>query len=330
MASNINPANINGAYPVAGQDNDSQGFRDNFTNIKSNLTFAQEEISNLQLNSVTLGVENDLATTTLKNPILWGATEKVAHLGAKIGAVTIDVSAGDYQDLEATGNISLAFSNWPVTGKYSTLRVLCSDMTSGKTITFPAAVAYGLDNMPGVSGQVLTPPVSGDYLFEFSTDIAGSGTGSVAVRMLNAPVGADEPAEAALKANVTILQGNVTTLTSNVSTLQGNIVTLTSMVYTGSEDLADAAAASLTKTLSYFTTGAAETATLAASVTDGLIKTFLAVNVAAGNMVVTVTNPAWGGAGTLTFATAGSSVTLQYALSAAKWFVIANNGATIA
>jgi len=32
--SNINPNNINAAYPVAGVDNDSQGFRDNFTNIK--------------------------------------------------------------------------------------------------------------------------------------------------------------------------------------------------------------------------------------------------------------------------------------------------------
>ena len=30
MASNINPNNIDTTYPVAGQDNDSQGFRDNF------------------------------------------------------------------------------------------------------------------------------------------------------------------------------------------------------------------------------------------------------------------------------------------------------------
>ena len=36
MTSAINPNNIDSAYPVAGQDNDSQGFRDNFTNIKTN------------------------------------------------------------------------------------------------------------------------------------------------------------------------------------------------------------------------------------------------------------------------------------------------------
>jgi Tfp pilus assembly protein FimT len=52
MASNINPNNINGNYPVAGQDNDSQGFRDNFTNISNNFSFAAAEITALQ-NSVT-------------------------------------------------------------------------------------------------------------------------------------------------------------------------------------------------------------------------------------------------------------------------------------
>ena len=29
---------IDQTYPVAGQDNDSQGFRDNFSNIKTSLT----------------------------------------------------------------------------------------------------------------------------------------------------------------------------------------------------------------------------------------------------------------------------------------------------
>ena len=36
MAISFQP--IDGAYPVAGQDNNSQGFRDNFTNTNSNFT----------------------------------------------------------------------------------------------------------------------------------------------------------------------------------------------------------------------------------------------------------------------------------------------------
>jgi len=60
MASNINPNNINGNYPVAGQDNDSQGFRDNFTNISNNFSFAATEITGLQ-NSVT-NLQSTVAT----------------------------------------------------------------------------------------------------------------------------------------------------------------------------------------------------------------------------------------------------------------------------
>ena len=64
MASNINPQNIDGAYPVAGQDNDSQGFRDNFTNTRTNFTYAADEISDLQAKAV---LKAALVGTTLNN-----------------------------------------------------------------------------------------------------------------------------------------------------------------------------------------------------------------------------------------------------------------------
>ena len=50
MPSTINPNNINILYPIAGQDNDTQGFRDNFRNIKNNLNTASQEITALQAN----------------------------------------------------------------------------------------------------------------------------------------------------------------------------------------------------------------------------------------------------------------------------------------
>ena len=37
MASNITPGNIDGTYPKAGQDNSSQGMRDNFNSQKQKL-----------------------------------------------------------------------------------------------------------------------------------------------------------------------------------------------------------------------------------------------------------------------------------------------------
>ena len=38
MASNIDNTSIDATYPIAGQDNDSQGFRNNFSTIKNNFT----------------------------------------------------------------------------------------------------------------------------------------------------------------------------------------------------------------------------------------------------------------------------------------------------
>jgi hypothetical protein len=45
MTSAITTTNIDGAFPIAGQDNNSQGFRDNFTNIKTGLNTAKSEIT---------------------------------------------------------------------------------------------------------------------------------------------------------------------------------------------------------------------------------------------------------------------------------------------
>ena len=51
MASNISTYSgaINVNFPIAGADNDSQGFRTNYTKIKSALSVASTEISALQL-----------------------------------------------------------------------------------------------------------------------------------------------------------------------------------------------------------------------------------------------------------------------------------------
>ena len=62
MSSNINPNTINITYPIAGQDNDTQGFRDNFSSIKNNFSVAQTEITALQSNSA-------ISLTTVSVPV---------------------------------------------------------------------------------------------------------------------------------------------------------------------------------------------------------------------------------------------------------------------
>ena len=64
MTSSINPNTIDGTYPIAGQDNNSQGFRDNFTQTKVNFTYAAQEIDDLQAKAV---LKAALTGTTLDN-----------------------------------------------------------------------------------------------------------------------------------------------------------------------------------------------------------------------------------------------------------------------
>ena len=60
MASNIDDTSIDATYPIAGQDNDSQGFRNNFSTVKNNFTAAKSEIEDLQTNTAKLNATNDL------------------------------------------------------------------------------------------------------------------------------------------------------------------------------------------------------------------------------------------------------------------------------
>jgi hypothetical protein len=294
MASNINPQNIDGAYPVAGQDNDSQGFRDNFTNTKTNFQFAAAEITDLQNKAVLKAaldgtvLNNDMGGSILSNAQLQDMSETRVALGTVSGAQTINYAAGPYYTLTTSGSVSIAFTNFPPAGQLGRLRLQISVASTAHTLTLPAAVSVGTANIQGYSANIITFNQTGTFEFEFETNDGGS--------------------------TITIIDQNRN---------------LDPMYLPSSEDLADAGAASLTKTTSFFTTAAAETATLAAGVT-GQVKVFAAVDVTAGNMVITVSNAGWkaSGTGTITFDARGEACTLMYI--DAKWFVIGNNGCAFA
>ena len=297
MTSAINPNNINGAYPVAGQDNNSQGFRDNFTNTSTNFQYAANEITALQNNSVlttdlatsTQPVFNNLLTSTLANGYLQNMYTPLVALGTLSGAVTVNYSLGSYQTLTTSGAITLGFSNFPTAGKVATVVLQVTVVSVAHTLQLPAAVTVNNTGIQGINTatNTITFAAVGTYAFQFTTSNGGT-TVSVA------------------QANELITPFNNT-----------------------AEDLAPSTGASLATTASYFTTAGTEAATLAAGVA-GQIKTFSAVDITAGNMVITVTNAGWkaSGTGTITFSVRGSGCTLQYVNS--KWYCIGNNGAAFA
>ena len=111
MTSQINPNLINGAYPVAGQDNSTKGMRDNFTNIKTNFNYAASEISALQATVVTSGsgTVNDLAGALIYNAEIQNISAPAVNWGNQSGTVQINWAAGLYQTITATGSVILNF-----------------------------------------------------------------------------------------------------------------------------------------------------------------------------------------------------------------------------
>jgi hypothetical protein len=294
MTSAINPNDIDGAYPVAGQDNDSQGFRDNFTNTKTNFQYAADEITDLQNNVVLKAaltggnLDNNLNGQPLYNFEASQVSGMLNLIGTTSGTVTLDWTNGSYQTLTTSGSVTLGFTNFPAAGVSASIVLQITVASTAHTLTLPAAVSIGTSNLQGYAANVITFNKTGTYTFEFTTVNGGS--------------------------TVTIIDLN----------RNRDPIYLPS-----SEDLAASAAANLALTTSYFTTASAETATLAAGA-NGQVKVFAAANVAAGNMVVTVSNAGWksSGTGTATFSARGQACTLLYTDS--KWFCIGNNGVTFA
>ena len=77
MASSIDTSTIDANYPVAGIDNDSQGFRDNFNSIKTNITTAGSEITALQANRARTDADNNHVGNEIQDAELLQVTENL-------------------------------------------------------------------------------------------------------------------------------------------------------------------------------------------------------------------------------------------------------------
>jgi len=302
MASLINPNDIDGAYPVAGQDNNSQGFRDNFTNTKTNFGYAADEITDLQNNVVLKAaltgttLDNDMGGSSLSDAVIRDFACTRVAIGTVSGSQTINYASGHYQTLTTSGSVTLAFTNFPTSGNQAFLIVRVTVASTAHTLTLPAAVgtsasAASVLGIQGISSNVITFNETGTYEFQFHTE-----------------------------------DGGTTIYLSELTRPRNRFVN--PLFLTGSEDLASTAAANVRLTTSYFSTAAAETATLAAG-TDGQIKVF-AMAADSGDMVITVSNAGWktSGSGTITFNDIGDACTLLYINS--KWYAIGANGVAFA
>ena len=225
--SSINPNNIDGTYPIAGQDNDSQGFRDNFTNIKNNFTFASTEISDLQNNAI---LKSPLSGTTLNNNLnnaqLIGAqiskfTQTRSDIGTQSGSISVNWSDAHFQTLAITANTTVTLGSWPTSGFWTNLVLDVTPKAENLYLTLAGASSFvNAQNIQGFTANAIAFP-SGNvaYKFEFSTYDGGT---TVAVRDLLRNYNVETVGNTATYNTLTV-SGNINASTITTTAAVGNL-----------------------------------------------------------------------------------------------------------
>ena len=172
MTSAINYLGINENFPAAGQDNDTQVFRDNFDSVKTGLRVAQEEITDLQDNVARTDLDNSFNNKELSEAVLRNNYYRLADQGnIESSTYTIDYRNGNYQIIRFQNDVSIDFLNFPddslePSGHGKVRLELYSDgdsrtinfITSGGTVvkknsTFPATLIIASAETPGGGGN---------------------------------------------------------------------------------------------------------------------------------------------------------------------------------
>jgi len=175
LTSLINFAAINENFPVAGQDNDTQVFRDNFDTIKTNFSAAKTEITDLQDNAARTDQDNDFLYNVVGSLTLQDAYLRKKDYGAAIVAGTQDISFKQamYHVIKLGANTSLSFSEFP-TGAVDTTGLgqvgkatleLYGDGTA-RTITFITSGSTVIKKSPGFPGSVTVTSATNPVIIE--------------------------------------------------------------------------------------------------------------------------------------------------------------------
>lgn len=136
MASNINTTSIDADFPVAGQDNDSQGFRDNFSTVKQNFVEAKTEIEDLQNNVARKDGDNNFLGNQISNADFIANVETVFPGGTVTSGQNVSFSNGHIQTFTMGASITLTLADLPESSKHGKMRVMLLNDGSSRTVTW--------------------------------------------------------------------------------------------------------------------------------------------------------------------------------------------------
>lgn len=177
FTSSIVSTTIDETFPVAGQDNNSQGFRDNFSVIKNSLASAKTEIENLENSTPKTDENSNMNNYTLsKANLLQGSQQaSITYASGISGDTDVSFNSGHHHKILPQASLTLTFIDWTDTAnRYNEMRVqIFGDGTSvDKTIVFAGK------NSGGVASSTMY--TDGDAIFSApNTFIVNNASGSV-------------------------------------------------------------------------------------------------------------------------------------------------------
>ena len=193
MTSAITTTSIDATYPVAGQDNDSQGFRDNFSQIKTQLGTAATEITALQSSRAPTNAPPDFNGHDVKRANLQDWGQKIVAKGTVSGSVSCDFEDGNVVTLTTSGDVTLSFSNFPLeddgsTNTFASMKILLTKGTSTHSVTVTGVslpTSFESPDSSTLGQQEAFPNRKSTFVFDvFSVD---GGTTKLASQVLEYP-----------------------------------------------------------------------------------------------------------------------------------------------
>jgi hypothetical protein len=181
MTSQIVSTTIDEEYPVAGRDNSTQGFRDNFSIIKNNFAIAKEEISDLQLNTAKLDEANNFGGSNILQANLSETTEQSFPGGTVVSGQNISFTNGHYQRFKLnlaaeTPSITFNLSDWPTTN-YARMTVELKGNDTAKIVYWTIEGGGDLkvsNNWPNLADSFIVDSSVDPIIVEFWTYDGGT------------------------------------------------------------------------------------------------------------------------------------------------------------
>ena len=157
MASNIVSTTIDENYPVAGVDNDSQGFRDNFTVIKQNFAYAITEIEDLQEGVARVDGANNFDGNEINNAVLVATPLKAntTYATGTSGDQTLSWGESPVFVVRATADITLTLRDFTA-GEYCEMTLILFGDGTARDITFAGLGLTKTDGNAEWTGTTIT------------------------------------------------------------------------------------------------------------------------------------------------------------------------------